>query len=131
MKKKYLLLFCFFSLIANAQITNLARLSKGRLYSSDVIKDSNNSIKGYFLLFESDKVAKETYELEYGLLDENLTKVTNGFITEMKYESFLFDAKSISVEVSRYKNKLLLQLSDNFGGSDLVMDNNLFKRYRI
>lgn len=125
MKIKYLILFCFFSIITNAQIASLSKLSSGKFYSSDEIKDSNNNIKGYFLLFESDKVAKETLELEYVVLDENLTKVTNGFITEMKFESFLVDADNIRVKASLFKNKLLLELTDNFKGFEA------YSRYRM
>ena len=116
MKTKLILLSILTFISVNAQITNLHKLSKGVFYDSDVIKDANNNIKGYFLLFETDKVAKETVELEYVILDENLTKVTNGFITEMKFESFLIDAKKINIEVTLYKNILLLRLSDDFGG---------------
>jgi hypothetical protein len=111
---KGLLFCCLFTLAAHAQIADLAKLSNGKLYSSDVIKDGKNNIRGYFLLFESDKVAKETYELEYVLLDENLNKVTSGFITEMKYESWVMSSEGIEVNVSLYKDKLLLELTDNF-----------------
>lgn len=125
MKNNYLLLLlCFFCCTTYGQIANLSKLSKGRFYSSDVIKDDKNNIKGYFILFESDKIGKETVELEYVVLDENLTKVTNGFMTEMKYESWLVDADRITVDVSLYKNKLLLELADNANGVQL------FKRYR-
>ncbi|RWX03760.1 DUF6770 family protein [Flavobacterium cerinum] len=126
MRNNYLLLLlCFFCCTSYGQITNLSKLSKGKFYSSDVIKDEKNNIKGYFILFESDKVAKETVELEYVVLDENLTKVTNGFMTEMKYESWLIDAEKITVGVSLYKNKLLLELADYANGVSL------FQRYRI
>lgn len=126
MRNNYLLLLlCFFCCTGYGQITNLSKLSKGRFYSSDVIKDEKNNIKGYFILFESDKIAKETVELEYVVLDENLTKVTNGFMTEMKYESWLVDAEKITVNVSLYKNKLLLELADYANGISL------FQRYRV
>lgn len=125
MKHKYLLLLFFLCVTMHGQITNLSKLSKGRFYSSDVIKDENNNIRGYFLLFEADKVAKETVELEYVVLDENLTKVTNGLITEMKYESWLVDAQRIAVSTSLYKNKLLLRLADQANGVQF------FTRYRI
>lgn len=126
MKKKYfllLLLLCCINSIS-AQMTDLAKLSKGRLYSSDVIKDKKNNIKGYFLLFETDKVAKETYELEYVVLDENLTKVTSGLITEMKYESWLASADRVKVSVTLEKNRLLLEFYENINGFVY------FKRYR-
>lgn len=120
------LIFLFFYFTVNAQITNINKLSTGSLYASESIKDANNNIKGYFLLFKNDKVAKETYQLEYVVLDENLTKVTNGFITEMKFESFLLDATRINLALWLNKTKLLLEFSDDFG--------NGFKnyyRYRI
>jgi len=126
MKNNFFLLFCFFSFsILQAQIVDLQKLSRGHLYSSDEIKDENNNLRGYFLLFETDKIAKETYQLEYVVLDENLTKVTNGFITEMKYESWFFKAEKISVRVSIYKDQLLLQFADSFEGAEY------FKRYRL
>lgn len=126
MKNNYFLLLClFFCTLMQAQIVDLQNLSKGKLYSSDEIKDENNNIKGYFLLFENDKIAKETFQLEYIVLDENLTKVTNGLITEMMYESWLLDAKKIKIRASFYSNKLLLQFSD------IINDLEFFKRYRI
>jgi hypothetical protein len=108
-----------------AQVAKLESLSKGKFYSSAAIKDGSNSVKGYFLLYESDKVAKETYQLEYILLDENLDRVTSGFITEDKYEGFSFKVMSINVEASLCRNKLLLEFSDNFE-TTLA-----YKRYRI
>jgi hypothetical protein len=118
----FLLLLCFNT---NAQITDLQKISNGKLYDEVEIKDENNNIKGYFLLFETDKIAKETYTLEYVVLDENLTKVTKGTITEMKYNSWLVKADIVSVKVSIFNNKLLIQFSDNSDGLEF------FKRYRI
>lgn len=119
----FFLMFLYFN--TNAQIADLQKFSKGKLYDAVEIKDENNNIKGYFLLFETDKIAKETYTLEYVVLDENLTKVTNGNITEMKYHSLLISADVVSVEVSIFNNKLLIQFSDNMDGGDY------FRRYRI
>lgn len=126
MKTKLLLLFFFSCFAMSSQITDLQKLSKGTLSASEVIRDSNNNIKGYFFLFETDKIAKETVELEYVVLDENLTKVTNGFISEMKFESLLINAKKINVKVSLYKNKLLLEFTDVGGRGDEG-----YKRYKI
>lgn len=127
MKTKFLLLLLISTFGINAQITDLKKLSRGRFYSSDVIKDSNNNIKGYFFLFETDKIAKETVELEYVVLDENLTKVTNGFITEMKFESFVIDAKKIKAQVSLFGDKLLIRFNDDFGPGAI----DAYKRFRI
>ncbi len=127
MKTKFLLLLLISSLGLNAQMMDLEKMSKGKFYSSDVIKDSNNNIKGYFFLFETDKIAKETFELEYVVLDENLTKVTNGFITEMKFGSWLIDAKKITATVSLYKKKLLIQFTDQFDPNGIAG----YRRYRI
>lgn len=44
MKTKLLLTFLFSFFIMNGQITNLEKLSKGKFYDSDVIKDVNNNI---------------------------------------------------------------------------------------
>lgn len=120
--------FIISSFVIEAQITDLQKISKGRFYDSDIIRDQNNNIKGYFLLFETDKVAKETVELEYVVLDENLTKVTNGFITEMKFESLLIKSKRIKCSVTLNKDKLLLRLSDEINGG---MANEAYLRYRI
>ena len=126
-RTKLLLLFLLFSFLGQAQITDLKKLSSGKFYSSDIIKDSNNNIKGYFYLFETDKVSKETFQLEYVVLDENLTKVTSGFITEMKFESWLIDAKSIKVKVMLNNNKLLIRFTDDFGQGGVEG----YGRYRI
>lgn len=132
MRYNYFLLLYVLCFSMQAQISKLNEFSKGKFYSSDVIIDDNNNVKGYFLLFETDKVAKEKYELEYVVLDENLTKVTNGFITEMKYESLLINASSIDVGVSLSgKNKLLITFLDNFKNSDLIRPGINFMRYRI
>lgn len=127
MKTKLLFLLLISTLGIQAQITDLQKISRGKLYSSDVIKDSNNNIKGYFFLFETDKISKETYELEYVVLDENLTKVTNGFITEMKFENWAMKAKSIKVEVSLFDNKILIRFNDDFGPNMYEV----YKRFRI
>lgn len=125
MKIKFLIIFCFLYYIGTSQITNLNKLSSGRFYTSKDIKDSDNNIKGYFLLFENDKIAKETYQLEYVVLDENLTKVTSGMITEMKFESFLVDAKKINIALWLNKTKLLIEFVDDFG------EVQAYRRYRI
>jgi hypothetical protein len=122
-----ILFFLTSFLSVNAQITNLQKLSNGKFYDSDVIRDENNNIKGYFLLFETDKIAKETVELEYIVLDENLTKVTNGLIVEMKFESLLAKADRIKIDVTFFNNKLLIEFRDNFKDDN----NEYFRRYRI
>jgi hypothetical protein len=127
MKIKNLLtvLFLFISLTNNAQLIELSKLSAGKFYDSSVIKDSKNNIKGYFLLYESEKIKKETYNLEYVVLDENLTKVTNGVFEEMKFNSFLVKSERITVSVSYFNNKLLIQLNDL-----IVEGPEIFTRYR-
>jgi hypothetical protein len=125
MKIKYLIIFFFLYFAGTAQITNLNKLSSGRLYATKDIKDVNNNIKGYFLLFENDKVAKETYQLEYVILDENLTKVTSGTVNEMKFESFLIDAKKINVALWLNKTQLLIEFVDDFESVQA------YRRYRI
>jgi hypothetical protein len=126
MKYKYFLLLCLFCLSMKGQIANIEKLSKGKFYSSDIIKDEHNNIKGYFLLFQSDKVANQTFGIEYVVLDENFTRVTNGYITEMKYESWILDSERINVNVvGLYNDKLLIELSDEIEGL------NFYKRYRV
>ena len=126
MKFKLTLFFTFFTLIINAQITDLSKLSAGKFYDCDEILDSNNNKRGYFFLFETDKIAKETVTLEYVILDENLKKVTNGFFTEMKFESFLINSKKIVAKITYNDNKLLINLKDDIGTGT-----QLFQRYRI
>ena len=126
MNLKLSLIFALFISILNAQITDLSKLSTGKYYDSDEIVDSNNNKRGYFYLFETDKIAKETVTLEYVVLDENLKKVTNGFFTEMKFESFLINSKKIVIDVTYNDNKLLISLQDDFGQPGAVG----FLRYR-
>ncbi|HLN95072.1 MAG TPA: DUF6770 family protein [Flavobacterium sp.] len=123
--RKIVILFLLLPFFLSAQVRTLENLSRGQLYSYEEIYDFNNNIRGYILLFQTDKIAKETYELEYVVLDENLEKVTNGFLQEMKFESWLFTAGSINVEAQLYGNKLLLEFSDVLGGVGI------FQRYRI
>jgi hypothetical protein len=125
MKKIVLGVLLVFTQLLTAQIVELNKLSSGVLYDSDVIKDDKNNIKGYFLLFESDKIQKETYILEYVVLDENLTKVTNGYLEEMKYSSLLLKADKITTDVTLYNNKLLIELNDD------TVNGKIFRRYRI
>lgn len=124
MRYNYFLLLYVLCFSMQAQISKLNEYSKGKFYSSDIIKDGDNNVKGYLLLYETDKIAKETYIVEYVLLDENLTRVTSGFITEQKYDGYSL-VKNINVEVSLYKDKLLLELSDDF---ETVR---AYKRYRM
>ena len=119
-------ILCFLICIQSikAQVVELNKLSSGLFYDSEIIKDNKNNIKGYFLLFESDKIQKETYVLEYVVLDENLTKVTNGYIEEMRFNSLLMSSKKITVDVTLFNNKLLIELNDDFEGEQF------FRRYR-
>ena len=126
MKLKFTLLFVLIVFMGNAQITDLSKLSTGKYYDSDEIVDANNNKRGYFYLFETDKIAKETVTLEYVVLDENLKKVTNGFFTEMKFESFLINSKKIVAKITYNDNKLLINLKDDIGAGT-----QLFQRYRI
>jgi hypothetical protein len=124
MKKIALGVLLIFTQFVLAQMVELSKLSSGKLYDSDVIKDDKNNIKGYFLLFESDKIQKETYILEYVVLDENLTKVTNGYIEEMKYSSLLLKADKITTDITLFNNKLLIELNDD------TDNGKIFRRYR-
>jgi hypothetical protein len=120
---KYLLmLLCFtVGLSVNAQISDLQKLAKGEFYSAAPIKDDSNNIKGYFLLYRNDEVAKNAFELEFVVLDENLNKVGNGFFKEAKDP----DADRIDAEVTLTQNHLLVTLTDGFGG------HKGYKRYRM
>ena len=115
------LLFVLMGTVAFGQIAELQKLAKGTFYSSAEIKDDNNNIKGYFLLYRNDEVAKNVYELEFVVLDENLTKVGNGFFKEAKDA----DADRVAADVTLCKNRLLVALTDGFGG------HKGYKRYRI
>lgn len=124
MKKIVLGILLIFTQFVVAQMVELSKFSSGKLYDSDIIKDEKNNIKGYFLLFESDKIQKETYILEYVVLDENLTKVTNGYLEEMKFSSLLLKADKITTDITLYNNKLLIELNDD------TENGKIFRRYR-
>jgi len=132
MRYIYLLLLFLFCFSVKGQIAKLNEFSKGKLCSKSIIKDDKNNIKGYFLLFIADKIAKETYELEYVVLDENLVKVTNGFISEMKYESWIVKSEGVAVNATLSEdNKLLLEFRDNTDSSWMSGSGYNFGRYRI
>lgn len=102
-----------FSLASNAQIQNLYEMSQGKLQYSRILFD-NNSLWGYFYLYELD-VMKDSTKMEYIVLDKNLNKLYNGTFSAVKYKDQIF-----SSYLTRYENCILM-------GKDLVLDISVLK----
>jgi hypothetical protein len=73
---------------------------------------NKNQIKGYFLLYQSDKVDRHTNEYTLQILDENLNKVK-----DIKFE----DSKSISLLESAYNGSTISFLFKNEDSKTLDM----------
>src|SRR5258705_556342 len=71
----------------------------------------NKQIKGYFFLYQSDKIDKHTNEYTLQILDENLNKVK-----EIKFE----DSKKLSLLEAAYNGSSLAFLFKN--GNDKTLD---------
>lgn len=83
MKHIYLfILFIILSFSSKAQMQNLYEMSTGELKYSKILFD-DNSLWGYFYLYELDKL-KDSTKMEYIVLDKNLNKLYNGNFYEKK-----------------------------------------------
>lgn len=111
-KKSLLQVFILTCTWANAQVSQLEKLCAGTFYSASPVKDDGNNIKGYFLLYKNDEVAKNVFKLEFVLLDENLNRVTGGSFTEAKDPG----AERVAADVTLCNNKVLVALTDAFEG---------------
>ena len=110
MKRIYFALFLFaFSFTINAQVQNLYAMSKGSLVYSKIIYDDNNSLWGYFYLYNIDNLGDST-KMEYVVLDKNLNKITNGTYNVVKYKGNFFNEY-----ITKYENCHLV-------GDKLILD---------
>ncbi len=109
MKHIYLfILFIILSFSSKAQMQNLYEMSTGELKYSKILFD-DNSLWGYFYLYELDKL-KDSTKMEYIVLDKNLNKLYNGNFYEKKFPN-----KGIISYGNVYTNCLYL-------GDKLVLD---------
>ena len=115
MKKKFLIMAClllFTAFMVQAQ----SKLSIDKVYSAYLRNSGtimeNNQIKGYFFLYQSDKINKNTNEYTLQILDQNLNKVK-----EIKFE----DSKKISLLEASYNNSSLAFLFKNADEKTLDM----------
>lgn len=115
MKKNLILTSCFLFFAAfTIQAQN--KLSIDKVYSTYLRNSGtimeNNQIKGYFFLYQSDKVDKKTNEYTLQVLDQNLNKVK-----EIKFE----DSKKISLLEASYNSSSLAFLFKNSDQKTLDM----------
>ncbi len=96
------LLTTTFSLTAQNKLS-IDKVYKAYLRNSGTII-SNKQIKGYFFLYQSDKIDKNTNEYTLQILDENLNKVR-----DIKFE----DSKKISLIEAAYNGSSLAFLFNN------------------
>src|SRR3954469_1083602 len=107
MIKNFLVTFC---LLITGCATMLAqnKLSIDKVYSTYLRNSGtimeNNQIKGYFFLYQSDKIDKHTNEYTLQILDQNLNKVRN-----IKFE----DGKQLNLLEAAYNGNSLSFLFKN------------------
>lgn len=108
--------FLFTMLVVCVSVT---AFSQGRLSIENVHADylhnsgtimQSNQIKGYFFLYESDKIDKRTNEYTLQILDQNVNKVI-----DIKFE----DTKQLSLLEASYNNSSLAFLFRNDGNKTL------------
>lgn len=104
------LLACTFSLTAQNKLS-IDKVYSAYLRNSGTIV-SNKQIKGYFFLYQSDKIDKNTNEYTLQILDENLNKVK-----DIKFE----DSKKISLIEAAYNGNTLAFLFNNMDENTIDM----------
>ncbi len=75
MKKTCLLLFLIASLLGNAQINDIAKLSTGKFKGFKSVYDHKQNLFGYFVMFDKGFNSKKTRKFEIVLMDKNLNKM--------------------------------------------------------
>src|SRR5882757_7725656 len=115
-------LFLFTALVAtlfgliSEKLTAQAKLSIDKVYSAYLRNSGTISaqgqIKGYFFLYQSDKIDKHTNEYTLQILDENLNKVK-----EIKFQ----DSKKLSLLEAAYNGSSLAFLFKNENEKTLDM----------
>jgi hypothetical protein len=115
MKSKFLITTCFLFL-ALSFLKAQNKLSIDKVYSTYLRNSGtimeNNQIKGYFFLYISDKIDKNTNEYTLQILDQNLNKVK-----DIKFE----DSKKVSLLEASYNNSSLAFLFKNADSKTLDM----------
>lgn len=114
-KRNFLLTASFLFLSASGLFAQ-AKLSIDKVYTAYLRNSgtimANSQIKGYFFLYQSDKIDKHTNEYTLQILDENLNKVR-----EIKFE----DSKNLSLLESAYNGNSLSFLFKNEENKTLDM----------
>src|SRR5882757_11029059 len=115
-------LFLFTALVAtlfgliSEKLTAQAKLSIDKVYSAYLRNSgtitAQGQIKGYFFLYQSDKIDKHTNEYTLQILDENLNKVRS-----IKFE----DSKKLSLLESAYNGSTISFLFKNEDNKTLDM----------
>lgn len=104
MKKIFLLIALSIGICVNAQVSNLAELATGKIELFSPIMNIDESIYGYFSIFNLEKTEDNKQRYEYVILDKNLNKVANGEFEDVNYKginSFYFYPEKI-------ENKLVI-----------------------
>lgn len=111
-----LMLAAAFMLACSFSLTAQNKLSIDKVYSAYLRNSgtiiSNKQIKGYFFLYQSDKIDKNTNEYTLQILDENLNKVR-----DIKFE----DSKKISLIEAAYNGTSLAFLFNNMDENTMDM----------
>lgn len=81
MRFKFLIISLLCTLIACAQVRDIAKLANGELIYSSIIYDADSQVFGYLYLYEQN-IEKNTRTVEFVFLDKNLNAVNNGKFTE-------------------------------------------------
>ena len=114
--KKNLFLTAIFLLTFSSLITAQNKLSVDKVYSTYLRNSGSimekNQIKGYFFLYQSDKIDKRTNEDTLQVLDQNLNKVR-----DIKFE----DSKNLNLLEASYNNNSLAFLFKNTDNKTLDM----------
>lgn len=114
MKKIYTLLILLITTVSFGQVQKLAELSQGSMIGSQIIYDDDeDDIYGYFLLFQIDQHTKDSYTLEYAILDKNLNKVTSKRFKERIYQGFMAESEVKLFFVNKYNNEIVFGLFDD------------------
>ena len=105
-----LLLLCLLTVQAQNKLS-VDQVYSTYLRNSGTIME-NNQIKGYFFLYQSDKIDRHTNEYTLQVLDQNLNKVK-----EIKFE----DSKKLNLLEASYNNNSLAFLFKNSDNKTLDM----------
>lgn len=85
MKKIFVFLFSFVSLMATSQVDDLASLSTGTNIGFSALFNEEEQLFGYISIYFKGKETSLTNKFEYVYLDKNLNKVSNNDFTAQNY----------------------------------------------